>query len=117
MSLQVRHLGGAFARSRPTNGAVDAVEQPFVLVGVGVPAAPGLAEAITATYRRLDDELGQHTDGRTVPNFLSAGEDVDRVWSPETRARLATIKRAVDPSSIIRSNRPVLRSEERRIVG
>jgi hypothetical protein len=81
---------------------------------MGVPAAPGLAEAIAATFADLDSALADHTDGRTVPNFLGTGGDLDRAWDRGTRARLSAIKRTVDPLSTIRSNRPVLRNEEHR---
>jgi hypothetical protein len=115
--LQIRHLGGAFARGQDTDGACGHIEQPFLLFVMGVPDAPGRAEAIAATFGRLGSELAAHTGGRTVPNFLGAGGDLDRVWDPATRARLAAVKRQVDPLSTIRSNRPVLRSEEQRLRG
>lgn len=40
--LQVRHLGGAFARSRPGDGAAAAVTEPSLLFAMGVPAMPEL---------------------------------------------------------------------------
>ncbi|HEU5000478.1 MAG TPA: FAD-binding oxidoreductase [Lapillicoccus sp.] len=113
--LQIRHLGGAFARSSESDGAAGHLEQPYLLFAMGVPAAPGLAEAIAGTFAALDGALAEHTDGRTVPNFLGTGGDLDRVWDAETRSRLAAVKRRVDPLSTIRSNRPVLRAEELRL--
>ena len=112
--LQIRHLGGAFARAGENDGACGRIEEPFIVFAMGVPAAPGLAEAIAATFADLDTVLADHTSGRTVPNFLGTGGDLDRVWDRGTRARLGAVKRAVDPLSTIRSNRPVLRSEEHR---
>ena len=112
--LQIRHLGGAFARAGEDDGACGHIEEPFIVFAMGVPAAPGLAEAIAATFADVDTALAGHTDGRTVPNFLGTGGDLDRVWDRGTRARLAAVKRTVDPLSTIRSNRPVLRSEEHR---
>jgi hypothetical protein len=113
--LQIRHLGGAFARSSESDGAAGHLEQPYLLFTMGVPAAPGLGEAIIGTFAALDGVLAEHTDGRTVPNFLGTGGDLDRVWDTETRARLAAVKRRVDPLSTIRSNRPVQRAEEHRL--
>jgi hypothetical protein len=112
--LQIRHLGGAFARAGENDGACGHIEEPFIVFAMGVPAGPGLAEAIAATFADLDTALADHTTGRTVPNFLGTGGNLDRVWDRGTRARLGAVKRAVDPLSTIRSNRPVLRSEEHR---
>jgi hypothetical protein len=112
--LQIRHLGGAFARAGENDGACGHIEEPFILFAMGVPAAPGLAEAIGASFAELDTALADHTSGQTVPNLLGTGGDLDRVWNRGTRARLGSVKRAVDPLSTIRSNRPVLRSEEQR---
>ena len=106
--LQIRHLGGALARVSPDDGAAGHVEEPFLLFALGIPAAPGSAQAITATFARLDTGLAQHTNGRTVPNFVGPLGNLDRVWSPATRARLGHVKCVWDPHGTIRSNRPVL---------
>ena len=113
--LQIRHLGGAFSRSSEGDGAAGHLDQPYLLFTMGVAGAPGLAEAIAGAFAALDGMLAEHTDGRTVPNFLGTGGDLDRVWDAETRSRLAVIKRRIDPLSTIRSNRPVLRAEEHRL--
>jgi len=105
--LQIRQLGGAFARRQPGDGACGHIEEPYVLFAMGVPAAPGLAEKLADTFGRLDQAVTGHSNGRTVPNFLGPGDDLDRVWTPQTRRRLAEIKQAVDPMSTIVSNRPV----------
>jgi hypothetical protein len=110
--LQIRHLGGAFARSRPGDGAAVAVTEPYLLFAMGVPAMPELAAAIAATFPQLATALGAHTNGRTVPNFLGPHGDLDRVFTPEIRRRLAAAKRTHDPMSTIRSNRPVLSQKE-----
>ncbi len=69
---------------------------------------PELAGAIAECFERLDVAAQGHTDRRTVPNFLGSDGDLDRVWGPGTRARLAAIKSSVDPRRTLRSNRPVL---------
>lgn len=79
-----------------------------MLFAMGVPAAPGLAEKLTDTFGRLDQAVAGHSNGRTVPNVLGPGDDLDRVWTPQTRRPLAEIKQALDPMSTIVSNRPVL---------
>lgn len=105
--VQLRHLGGAFARPAPGGGVSGPVGEPCLLFAMGVLAVPELEHPIRATLDRLAEVLAGHSDGRTVPNFLPAGGDVGRVWSKTTRTRLAAVKSAVDPRSTIRSNRPV----------
>ena len=62
---------------------------------------------ISGAFERLDVAVEGHTKGRTVPNFLGSDGDLERVWHPATRSRLAAAKAAVDPHHTIRSNRPV----------
>jgi hypothetical protein len=104
--LQIRHLGGAFTRSAAA--AAAAIAEPYLVFGLGIPAVPELAAAILATFDQLDAALTGHTNGRTVPNFLGPRGDLDRAYTAETRTRLADAKRAYDPLTTIRSNRPVL---------
>lgn len=105
--MQIRHLGGSFAVAHPAHGAAGHVEEPHMLFALGVPAAPGLAEAIAATFRGIDDALVGHTSGRTVPNFLGAHGDPLRARPASTVDRLRAIKTERDPHGTIRSNRPV----------
>ncbi len=108
MVLQIRHLGGAFERQHPDDGVASRIDAPYLMFAFGVPVAPEVTQGLNATFARLGSELSGHSDGTTVYGFLGMSSDVSRVWSPETRTRLASIKNAVDPKSIIRSNRPVV---------
>jgi hypothetical protein len=67
-----------------------------------------VAAAIAGAFGRLEARLRDHTSGRTVPNFMGAGNDLDQIWPAGVREKLAEIKRRVDPVHTIRSNRPVL---------
>ena len=111
LSLEIRHLGGAFRTRLPDVGAAGHIDEPYILFALGVAAEPGLSEAITGTFGRIDEAVQGHTDGRTVPNFLGAGDDARRAWPPHVRRRLADVKRAVDPLNTVLSNRPVLQLE------
>lgn len=105
--VEIRHLGGAFARPVTDAGACGHIDQPYLLFALGMRAQPEMGPAISAGLDRVVDAINGHTNGRTVPNFLSAGEDLSRACSPQTRPRLADIKRRVDPRGTIRSNRGV----------
>lgn len=105
--MQIRHLGGPLAVAHPAQGAAGHVEEPYMLFALGVPAAPGLAEAIAATFRGIDVALVGHTSGRTVPNFLGAHGDPLRARPASTLDRLRAIKTERDPHGTVRSNRAV----------
>jgi hypothetical protein len=108
MLLKVMHLGGAFSRPSELAGVGGEITEPYLLFALGVPDGPDAAAAITSAFSRLEVRLREHTSGRTVPNFMGAGNDLDQVWPAGVREKLAEVKRRVDPVHTIRSNRPVL---------
>jgi FAD/FMN-containing dehydrogenase len=106
--VQLRGLGGRFATSSPTDGAVRAVPEPFQLFALGIPAVPELAAPIRAGFAAVDDALGRHLTARRMPNFIGEHEDDASGYDRAALERLRTIKRARDPHGVIRSNKPVL---------
>jgi len=107
MVFKLMHLGGAFGPAGEPDGAGGEIGEPYLLFAMGVLAGPDATAAVTAAFGRLDEALREHTDGRTVPNFMGPGNDLDSVWAPGVRDKLGEIKRRVDPEHRIRSNRPV----------
>jgi hypothetical protein len=106
--VKLMRLGGQFQTKLAGAGACGHLDEPYLLLVGGLLERPGVYEALDESFGRLDQVLVAHTNGRTIPNFLEPGGDVNRVWKTDTRSRLSEIKRAVDPMSTIRSNRPVL---------
>ena len=106
--IKVMHLGGAFRQAGPSAGAAGEITEPYLLFALGVPDGPEAATAIAGAFGRLEARLRDHASGRTVPNFMGAGNDLDQIWPACVRDKLAEIKRRVDPVHTIRSNRPVL---------
>ncbi len=107
--VQIRHLGGAFARGAANGGAHGPVTEPYNLFALGIPAVPELVEVIGVLFGRISAAVAHVSSGRTLLNFLDGTEDPGRWWSPETRERLVRAKQASDPLETIRSNRPVRR--------
>jgi hypothetical protein len=105
--LQIRHLGGAFARTPERAGSHGAVSEPYNVFALGIPAVPELVPVIQMFFGRISAVVQHAASGRTLLNFLEFDETPDRWWTPETRARLAAAKDASDPLNTIRSNRPV----------
>ena len=106
MIVQVRHLGGAFARATDADGPAGAITEPYQLFALGVPIGPEIVAALESAYADLQIALGEHRSERTAFTFLT-GSDPSRAFPSEALGRLRAIKAAVDPYGVIRSNRPV----------
>ncbi len=106
--VQVRHLGGAFARVREGAGSHGPVTEAYNLQAIGIPAAPELVPVIEAGFARLAGLTSGVASGRTLLNFLEHDESPSLWWTPEVRARLARVKADSDPLQTLHSNRPVL---------
>jgi FAD/FMN-containing dehydrogenase len=107
MMTQVRGLGGAFAESSATGGAVRPVAEPFQLFTMGVPAVPELAAAIPHGFAAVDAALAHVTAEHRMPNFTAAEPSDEAGYDADRLARLREIKRQRDPRGVIRSNKPV----------
>ncbi|MDF2706044.1 MAG: FAD-linked oxidase [Nonomuraea muscovyensis] len=105
LSVQLRHLGGAFAR--PSDTSAGHVAEPFALYMFGIPGQDGGA-AVRDRQHQIADALIPHTSGRKPFTFLAPGERAANAFTPQTLARLRALKRARDPRGTFRSNFPVL---------
>ncbi|RSN71560.1 FAD-binding oxidoreductase [Actinomadura sp. WAC 06369] len=106
MSVQVRHLGGAFAR--PSDGPHGPLDEPYSLYLFGVPTGPGSSAAVTAKQRDLAEALAPRLSGRKPFTYLNPAETAADAFAPAALARLRSVKRAHDPEGVFRSNHPVL---------
>jgi hypothetical protein len=95
--LELRALGGAFARGGEHPSAVchrDAAVSVFA-VGLGVPPLVDAARAAAAT---VADALAPWSDGRTLANFTGGPSAYDA----PTLARLLEIAERYDPAHVLR---------------
>ncbi|MFG3553081.1 FAD-binding oxidoreductase [Micromonospora sp. NPDC047557] len=104
LSVQIRHLGGAFAR--PSDSPHGPLTEPYALYQFGIPTTPETADAVAARQRTLAHALP--ISGRKPLTFLNPGETVGDVFTPATLARLRHVKLRHDPDNTFRSNFPVL---------
>jgi FAD/FMN-containing dehydrogenase len=104
LSVQIRHLGGAF--THPSDTPHGPLTEPYALYLFGVPTDPLTAEAVTAKQRVLADALP--VSGRKPYTFLNPAESVADAFAPTVLTRLRDIKRRHDPYNVFRSNFPVL---------
>ncbi|MGN9911191.1 FAD-binding oxidoreductase [Phytohabitans sp. LJ34] len=99
LSVQVRHLGGAFAA--PSDSPHGPLTEPYALYLFGLPTDPA---AVVAKRRALAGSLP--TSGRKPFTFLDPEETVADAFGPEALARLRDIKRRHDPDGVFRANFP-----------
>jgi FAD/FMN-containing dehydrogenase len=104
LSVEIRQLGGAIARSRPEHGALASFDAPFILFAVGIAPTPDAARAVEATLGELRTAIAPWESGHTYLNFAETKRDARTLWSETSHRRLRRIKAAVDPDNRIRSN-------------
>ena len=100
MSVQVRHLGGAFAR--PSDSPHGPLTEPYAVYMFGAPSDPAAATAITAKQQALAGALP--TSGRKPVTFLNPSESLADALPPDALDRLRRIKAERDPAGRFRSN-------------
>ncbi|UBU18978.1 FAD-dependent oxidoreductase [Nonomuraea gerenzanensis] len=103
LSVQVRHLGGAFAR--PSDTPQGPLTEPYALYLFGIPADPAAAKAVAAKQRDLAGVLP--VSGRKPFTFLNPAETAADAFTPAALARLRAVKHRHDPHGVFRANFPV----------
>jgi FAD/FMN-containing dehydrogenase len=102
LGVQIRHLGGGFAR--PSDSPHGALTEPYLLYLFGIPTDPATAQAVTARQRDLAEALP--ASGRKPFTFLTPDESVADAFTPDVVTRLRGIKDDRDPHNVFRSNYP-----------
>lgn len=107
ISVEVRHLDGALARKSPGAGALARIEGKFALFAAGMAMTPEMGASVRAHIEIVQAVLGPWDSGRTYLNFAEKRERGERLFGDETYRRLQTVKAAVDPDDVFRSNHPI----------
>ncbi|WP_136709910.1 FAD-binding oxidoreductase [Agromyces sp. H66] len=102
--LQIRHIGGAFARRPDDAGARATLPGEVLVFGLTVPTSPDVD--VLGPLERLDAILAPLTIGE-YPNFVERPVDARRFFDDVTWARLRTVKAAYDPADLVRGNHHV----------
>jgi hypothetical protein len=106
LSVEIRHLGGAFARRRRGHGALGAIEAPFSMFGVGItPDHAGIA-AVETGLDTLMAATAPWDAGKTYMNFVDRVAGGRRFFDDGTLARLHAVRERVDPERMFMSNHP-----------
>ncbi len=104
--VEVRLLGGALARAPRVASAVGGREAQGTLFAA-VMAPPEAASAVEPDLIEVVDALGPWTAAGTLPNFTTPADArpdaFRRAYDDLTYARLALVKRRVDPRNLFRA--------------
>jgi hypothetical protein len=101
---ELRHLGGALARQPANGGALEKLDEEFVMMGLGMPMDPASREAIDGALDRLADAMDPWAVERGYFNYAERPCDVEALLPAETCERLAQVKRSWDPGDMILAN-------------
>jgi hypothetical protein len=107
VSVEVRHLGGEFARARPGNGALASIDASYGLYAVGMASVPELVAPVTAQIAAVKNALAPWAARQMYLNFAENQHPAAPFWTEQAYQRLRRIKANVDPADRIRANHPI----------
>jgi FAD binding domain/Berberine and berberine like len=107
LSVEVRHLGGALARTEAGHGALASIEAGFAMFAVGIAMTPELGAAVRAHVEVVQSAFSRWDAGRDYLNFTERRERAGRFYGELTHRRLQAVKSKVDPEDVFRSNHPI----------
>ena len=107
LSVEMRHLGGEFARPRPGNGALACLDAHYMLFAVSMAPVPELVAPVTAQVEMIKNALAPWGARQMYLNFAETQQPAAPFWTEQAHQRLRRIKANVDPDDMIRSNHPI----------
>jgi FAD/FMN-containing dehydrogenase len=107
VGAELRHLGGALARSGAHHGAVDVMPGAYALFAVGVPMTPEVGAAVHAHLPKVIAAMAPWDAGTAYLNLVEETVDPAKFYSAENYARLRRVKAEVDPTGLFRGNHAI----------
>ena len=103
ISVELRHLGGAMARSGPDHGALATLDGSLCMFAVGMAINADATAALSQQVDRVKAALRPHEAG-TYLNFTEQRADADDFFPDATTRRLKQVRAALDPEGLFRAN-------------
>ncbi len=97
---ELRQLGGALSRPDPRGGALSSLDGAFLALGLALGEDPAGWPQLRADADRYLTALEPWATGRHYLPMLDEQTDTRKVFPPGVHARLAEIRRAVDPDGL-----------------
>jgi len=101
--VQLRHMGGALARTAPGAGARATLPGEVILLGLGLVMDEEMGRAVESSLSVLYDALLPYRVG-DYPNFVEEPADASSFFDGDSWARLREIKAAYDPEDVFKGN-------------
>lgn len=107
LSVELRHDGGAMAKSDPSHGAMDTLPGEFLMFGVGIVPEPAALAPTKGWLAEMVEAMTPWDAGRYL-NFSDETADIGVAFPPETCERLRAAKAKYDPENLFHANHPVV---------
>jgi FAD/FMN-containing dehydrogenase len=104
---ELRHLGGALARSQPHHGVRDTMDGSYLMFGLGAVFSPEQGAVAKADCARLVEAMRPYDSGSAYLNFVEDEFDTSRAFSAESWRRLQRVRAAVDPDGLFLANHQI----------
>jgi hypothetical protein len=110
LMIELRHAGGALARTKHEHGAIAKIDAGYVFFAGGM-SVPEIAEPLRAQLEVLKGAVDAHANGRNYSNFTEERTDAGEFFGAATLARLRAVKGVYDPGNLFRANHEILPSD------
>jgi FAD/FMN-containing dehydrogenase len=98
---ELRHLGGALARSPEGAGALDHFDGEFLVYGAGIPGAPAPAAELNASLDQFLSALKPWATGSRFLSFAERNYSLDGSITPEALERARHTRAIMDPDRLL----------------
>jgi FAD/FMN-containing dehydrogenase len=106
VSVELRHTGGALARSGSDHGAAATMPGSYASFAVGIAAGPELTAKAEADLARFKAATAPYVAGRYL-NFVEERTEAESFFAAEVAARLRAVKDAYDPERLFQANHEI----------
>lgn len=107
LTVDLRSLGGAMARSDPSGGALDRLPGRYLALAVGIPMTPEVGARLHAELAALRAALAPWSSERGYGNFREQTAPAAHFFAAGTLARLQAVADSWDPAKLLQSNHSV----------
>jgi hypothetical protein len=101
--LELRHLGGALARSQEHHGAMATMAGSYCMFGGGPVFEESMAVAVQAQLALVGGALAPYDAGRYL-NFVEEPTDASVAFPDDSYARLQQVSAEYDPDGRFQAN-------------